>query len=123
MGTLNTEPITSPFKRIILLNGNPLGAIYRVPKAGEFRANVRRGATVKACELSKRDLEICETLKPALIKDGLYFTAIDVIGDYLIEVNVTCPASLQEVERCTGRAAAKEIVEWAISLVRHKNNC
>ena len=110
-------------KRIILLNGSPLGAMYRVPKAGEFRANVRRGATVKACELSKRDLEICETLKPALIKDGLYFTSIDVIGNYLIEVNVTCPASLQEVERCTGRAAAKEIVEWAISLVRHKNNC
>lgn len=104
-------------KRIVLLNGSPLGAIYRVPKPGEFRANVRRGATVKACELSKRDLEICETLKPALKQDGLYFTSIDVIGDYLIEVNVTCPASLQEVERCTKRPVAKEIVDWAIETI------
>lgn len=101
-------------KRIILLDGNPLGAIFRVPKEGEFRANVRRGATYKVCNMSKRDLEICETLKPFLQRDGLYFTSIDVIGDYLIEVNVTCPASVQEVERCTGRAVAKEIVSWAI---------
>ena len=106
--------VTSGDKRIVLLNGEPLGAIYRIPKEGEFRANVRRGASVKECKLSKRDLEICRTLKPHLIKDGIYFASIDVIGDYLIEVNVTCPASLQEVERCTGRNAAKEIVSWAV---------
>lgn len=102
-------------KRIILLNGDPLGAIYRIPKQGEFRANVRRGATVKACELSKRDLEICKTLKPALQKEGIYFASIDVIGDYLIEINVTCPASVQEVERSIKRPIAKEIVNWAIA--------
>ncbi|MBI2995317.1 MAG: glutathione synthase [Candidatus Melainabacteria bacterium] len=104
-------------KRIVLLNGVPLGAIYRIPKAGEFRANIRRGASVKACKLSNRDLEICEALKPLLQKDKIYFASIDVIGDYLIEVNVTCPASLQEVERCTGRPAAEEIVKWAINKV------
>ena len=108
-------------KRIVLLNGEPLGAIYRIPKEGEFRANVRRGASIKACQLSKRDLEICETLKPSLQKDGIYFTSIDVIGDYLIEVNVTCPASVQEVERCTGRAVAKEIISWAVEAVAGKS--
>lgn len=103
-------------KRIVILNGEPLGAIYRIPKEGEFRANIRHGSTVKACELSKKDLEICKELKPYFMRDGIYFASIDVIGDYLIETNVTCPASLQEVERCTGRRVAKEIVSWALSL-------
>ena len=102
-------------KRIVLLNGEPLGGIYRVPDVRDFRASVRHGAKIKPCDLSKRDLEICQTLKPHLIKEGLYFASIDLIGDYLIEINVTCPASLQEVERATGRKAAREIVEWSVS--------
>ena len=116
--------VTGGDKRIVLLNGSPLGAIKRIPKAGEFRANVRRGALVKAYELTQRDFEICEALKPYLVKDGIYFSSIDVIGNYLIEVNVTCPASLQEVERCTGKKAAKEIVEWALSnrVIRNNRN-
>ncbi len=101
-------------KRIILLNGVPIGAILRIPKAGEFRANIHRGASVAAYELSKRDLEICEALKPCLVRDGLYFTAIDIIADYLIEVNVTCPAGIQEVENLTGKPLSKMIVEWVI---------
>lgn len=111
-------------KRIILLNGNPLGAIYRIPKQGEFRANVRHGASIKPCVMSRRDFEICEILKPYLLKNKIYFASIDVISDYLIEVNVTCPASLQEVERCTGRKVAKEIVEWAIEsrIIRNNKN-
>lgn len=102
-------------KRIVMLNGKPLGAIYRIPQATDFRTSVRHGASIKVCDLSERDLEICETLKPFLIKDGLYFVSIDVIGDYLIEINLTCPASLQEVERCTGKKIAREIVDWAVS--------
>ncbi|MBI3590414.1 MAG: glutathione synthase [Candidatus Melainabacteria bacterium] len=101
-------------KRIILLNGNPIGAILRIPKVGEFRANMNRGASVEHCELNKRDLEICETIKPHLQKDGLYFTGIDVIGNYLTEINVTSPTGLQEIERFTGRSLAKEIIDWAI---------
>lgn len=101
-------------KRIVLLNGKILGAISRVPHHLEFRASVRRGAKIKAYKLSKKDFEICEMLKPALVKDGIYFASIDLIGDYLIEVNVTCPASLQEVERATGKPVAKEIVKWAV---------
>lgn len=101
-------------KRIILLNGEPLGAVLRIPKVGEFRANMSRGASVKSCTLTKRDLEICETLKPQLVKDGLYFTGIDVVGDYLTEVNITSPTGLQEIERFDRKPLAKEIVKWAI---------
>ena len=101
-------------KRIILLDGMPIGALARIPKVGEFRANMNQGASIKPADLSKRDLEICEALKPYLQKDGLYFTGIDVIGDYLIEVNVTSPTCLQEIERFTGRQLAKEIVVWAM---------
>lgn len=104
-------------KRIVLLNGEPLGAVLRVPKPGEFRANMSRGAVVKAYKLTKRDLEICEVLKPHLQKDGLYFTGIDVIGDYLTEVNVTSPTGLQEIERLDGRPVAEEIIRWAVKAI------
>ena len=101
-------------KRIILLNGEPLGGIIRVPKPGEFRAHISRGASFKPLILSQRDIEICNALKPFLIRDGIYFAAIDLIGDYLIEVNVTCPANLYETEQAVNKPLSKIIVEWAI---------
>lgn len=104
-------------KRIILLNGNPIGAILRVPKAGEFRANMNKGASVKACNLSKRDLEICEAIKPFLQRDGLYFTGIDVIGNYLTEINVTSPTGLQEIQKLNGTSPADEIIQWAMDSI------
>ena len=101
-------------KRIILFNGEPMGGIIRIPKPGEFRAHISRGASYKLLTLSKRDLEICKALKPFLIRDGIYFAAIDVIGDYLIEVNVTCPANLYETEQAIKKPLSKIIIEWAI---------
>ncbi len=109
--------VLSGDKRIILLNGNPIGAMLRVPKKGELRANMSRGASVKPAKLTKKDYEICSALKPYLQKDGLYFAGIDVIGGYLTEVNVTSPTGLQEIERFTGKPLAKEIVLWAIEQV------
>ncbi len=106
--------IISGDKRIILLNGEPIGGIVRVPKEGEFRAHISRGASFKPLTLSKRDIEICESLKPLLIKDGLYFAAIDIIGDYLIEVNFTCPANLLETGEANKKPLAKQIINWAI---------
>ena len=107
-------------KRIILLNGEVIGSVFRVPKKGELRANFHRGASAKPYTLTKKDLEICKALKPYLQKDGLYFTSIDIIGDYLIEVNVTCPAGLVEAERAMKRPLAKQIVEWAIKEAKLK---
>ena len=104
-------------KRIIILDGKPIGGILRIPQKGEFRANIHRGAEVKSYNLSPEDIKLCEALSYYLKRDGLYFTAIDVIDNYLIEINVTCPAGLQEVEQCTGNPVAKNIVEWALSKV------
>lgn len=101
-------------KRIILFNGEPIGGIIRTPKPGEFRAHISRGASFKPLILSKRDIEICNALKPFLIQDGIYFAAIDIIGDFLIEVNVTCPANLYETEQAINKPLSKIIVEWAI---------
>ena len=110
-------------KRIILLNGEPVGGIIRIPKPGEFRAHISRGASYKPLTLSKRDIEICKALKPFLIRDGLYFAAIDVIGDYLIEVNVTCPANLYETEQAVKKPLSRMMIEWAIeaAISSHKS--
>ena len=105
-------------KRIIILNGIPIGGILRIPKVGEFRANIHRGASVKSYELSKKDYEICEKLKPYLLRDGLYFVAVDIIGDCLIEINVTCPAGIKEIEDLTNKKIAKEIVQWVLETVQ-----
>lgn len=101
-------------KRIILLNGKVLGGIRRIPKSGEFRAHISRGASFKPIELSKNDLLICEMLKPSLEQDGLYFVAIDIISDYLIEVNFTCPANLREVGEANNKDLSREVVNWAV---------
>ncbi len=86
-------------KRIILIDGEPAGAINRVPAAGEARSNMHVGGTPLKCELTARDREICEAIGPTLQERGLIFVGIDVIGDYLTEINVTSPTGLQEVNR------------------------
>ncbi len=86
-------------KRIILYNGEVLGGFRRVPAKGNFLANLAQGGSAEAVELSKRDLEICAAVGPTLKKMGLYFTGLDVIGDYLIEINVTSPTGLAAMNR------------------------
>jgi len=86
-------------KRIILFDGKPVGATNRVPKQGEARSNMHVGGRAEPTELTKRDLEICEAIGPELEKRGLVFTGIDVIGDYMTEINVTSPTGLQEINR------------------------
>lgn len=89
-------------KRIILIDGAAAGVINRVPADGEARANMHVGARPLKSELTKRDREICETIGPALRQRGMIFVGIDVIGDYLTEINVTSPTGLQEIDRYDG---------------------
>ena len=96
-------------KRIILVDGHFAGAINRVPAQGEARSNMHVGGRPEAVEPTKRDLEICEIIGPELRKRGLIFTGIDVIGDYLTEINVTSPTGLQEIKRFGGPDGAKLI--------------
>ena len=86
-------------KRILLVNGEPLGAVNRKPKAGEFRSNLAVGGQPEATELSPRERQICEVLRPALIEAGLFFVGIDVIAGHLSEINVTSPTGIREVEQ------------------------
>ncbi|GEO80859.1 glutathione synthase [Pararhodospirillum oryzae] len=86
-------------KRIILIDGEPAGAVNRVPAAGEARSNMHVGGRPEKCALTARDREICAALGPVLRERGLIFVGIDVIGDYLTEINVTSPTGLQEINR------------------------
>jgi glutathione synthase len=90
-------------KRILLIAGKPVPhSLARIPKPGETRGNLAAGGTGVARELSRRDREIAEALGPTLAKEGLLLVGLDVIGDYLTEVNVTSPTCFQEITEQTG---------------------
>ncbi len=96
-------------KRVILVDGEPVGAINRVPAKGEVRSNMHVGGRPEKVGLSKRDHEICEAIGPLLREKGQVFVGIDVIGDYLTEINVTSPTGIQELERFDGGNIAAKI--------------
>jgi glutathione synthase len=96
-------------KRIILIDGKAEGAINRVPAAGEARANMHVGGKAVKTTLTKREHEICEVIGPELKKRGQIFVGIDVIGDWLTEINVTSPTGLQEIGRFDGTDLAAKI--------------
>lgn len=98
-------------KRVILVNGEPVGAINRVPQAGETRSNMHAGGRPEPVGLTARDLEICAAIAPTLRDKGQVFVGIDVIGDYLTEINVTSPTGIQELERFDGTNAAARMWE------------
>ncbi len=89
-------------KRIILIDGEPVGGVNRVPAAGEARSNMHVGGRPEKTGLTNREREICARIGPTLKAQGLLFTGIDVIGDYLTEINVTSPTGLQEIGRFDG---------------------
>ncbi len=99
-------------KRIILVNGEPVGAINRVPQAGETRSNMHVGGRPEKIGLSDRDLEICARIGPLLRQKGQIFVGIDVIGDYLTEINLTSPTGIQELERFDGTNTAEKL--WQV---------
>ena len=91
---------TAGDKRIILIDGRPIPhALVRIPDEGDHRGNMDAGAITEVQPLTDRDLWICDQVAPALVEKGLMFTGIDVIGDYLTELNVTSPTGIRELER------------------------
>ncbi|HEV3491975.1 MAG TPA: glutathione synthase [Reyranella sp.] len=96
-------------KRIILIDGKAVGVINRVPAEGEARSNMHVGGVAVKDTLSKRDKELCEIIGPELAKRGLLFVGIDVIGDYLTEINVTSPTGLQQINRFDGVSLEAQI--------------
>lgn len=89
-------------KRVILVDGEPVGAVARVPAEGDARANFHAGGEARKAELTARERGICDAIGPALRERGLIFVGIDVIGDHLTEINVTSPTGIQEINRLDG---------------------
>lgn len=99
-------------KRILLLDGEPLGAILRVPKKGDVRSNIHVGGSVVKVELDDRDRAIVRTVSERLKKDGLFFVGLDVIGGKLTEVNVTSPTGIQQMQRLDRQPYSTRVIEW-----------
>ena len=96
-------------KRIILVDGEAAGGVLRVPAQGEARANLHVGGQAVKTELTRREREICAALGPVLKDQGLIFVGIDVIGDYLTEINVTSPTGIQEINRLDGKQLERQV--------------
>ena len=105
-------------RRILLLDGRPLGALLRRPAPGEFRANLGLGGRAQVVVPDYRDLRIVEALAPALRADGLWFVGIDVIDGHLSEVNVTSPTGLRQLTELSGGRPDLEVVAWLEERVR-----
>jgi glutathione synthase len=104
-------------KRVILLGGEAIGAVLRVPKGNDHRANMHVGGSVVQCDVDDRDREIAARLKPKLLELGLHFAGIDVIGGHLTEVNVTSPTGVQEIDRLDGRTGKDRMSEQVMDYV------
>lgn len=108
------EDIRTGDKRIMLFDGEPVGALNRVPAADDFRGNMHVGASTEAAELTARDLEICDTLGPALREHGQIWVGIDVIGEWMTEINITSPTGFHEIRRLTGKVLEDDLVDRAV---------
>lgn len=102
-------------KRVILLNGEPIGAVNRIPTGQEFRGNMAVGGMAAKTDITDRDREICAQVAPMLQRDGLVFVGIDIIGDYLTEVNVTSPTGIREIDRFNGDRLGHRVIQWIVA--------
>ncbi len=107
-------------KRIILVDGRPMGGVLRVPQVGEARANFHAGGRGEKAPLTKREIQICDAIGPILQDKGLIFVGIDVIGDYVTEINVTSPTGIQEINRLDGIAIESDIWDAIEKRARHR---
>jgi glutathione synthase len=99
-------------KRILLLEGEPLGAVNRIPGEGDFRGNVAAGGRVEKTKITEKERALCGALAPVLRQEKLYFVGIDVIGERLTEVNVTSPTMLRELCQLEGVDLADQVAQW-----------
>lgn len=118
MGQRYLPEIRQGDKRIIVLNGAPLGAVLRVPLERETRGNIHVGGTCVRTGVTPRDVEICRALGPLLREDGLYFVGLDVIGGFLTEVNVTSPTGIQEINALNQVHIESQVIDFIESQVK-----
>jgi glutathione synthase len=104
--------VTEGDKRVLLLDGVPLGAILRVPRPDDFRANIHVGGSTHATTLTPKEEELTRAIGQRLSEHGLWFVGLDLIGEKLIEVNVTSPTGIQQLSRFAGRAVEDDVIAW-----------
>ncbi len=115
------EEVRNGDVRILLLNGEILAAMRRIPCKGELRTNLSVGAVAAPHEVTESDLRICRTIREKLIHDGLYFVAVDIIGDKLIEINCISPGGIPHVNQLYGLQVEKEVIDFVEEQVRRLN--
>lgn len=105
-------------KRILLLDGEPLGAILRVPRSDDMRSNIHVGGSVEPAEITANERAMIQAMAPRLRADGLIFVGLDVIGERLTEVNVTSPTGIQQLARFTNSKPEEKVIAWIESRAR-----
>ncbi|PWI32512.1 glutathione synthase [Vibrio albus] len=108
-------------KRILMLNGEPIGAMKRVPAKDEFRSNVHAGGTVVRHSITKEERRLCVAIGPKLVRDGLYFTGLDVIGNKLVEVNVLSPGGIMRINKLNRVRLQRHVVDFVENIVTSKD--
>ncbi|NJN71430.1 MAG: glutathione synthase [Limnothrix sp. RL_2_0] len=109
-------------KRLIVLDGEPIGAVNRIPTGGDFRGNMAVGGRIAQVDITDRDREIAAIAAPRLKADGLYFVGLDIIGGNLTEVNVTSPTGVREADRLDNLSLGQKVIEWVAQKVATLGN-
>jgi glutathione synthase len=99
-------------KRVLVLAGEPIGWVNRLPRAGSFRANIHQGARVEATSLTDRERELIEAFRPVLAARGLELAGFDFIGGYVTEINVTSPSALRQINQVMGERLERRVMDW-----------
>ena len=108
------EDVSLGDKRIYLADGEPIGWVNRLPKEGSYLANIHQGATCEPFDLTPRDFEIIEAIKPTLLKEKILFVGLDVIGGFITEINITSPSAIRQINEVMGKRCEVEMVELLI---------
>ena len=106
------DVLTEGDKRILLLDGEPMGAFLRRPSPGDHRANISAGGTAEPAEVTAADMSLCAALKSRLAADGLCLVGLDIIGGFITEINVTCPAGVYEIDRFSGTNSSAPVIDF-----------
>lgn len=106
--------------RILMLNGEAIGAMRRVPASGEARSNIHAGGTETKHALTKQEKALCKSIGPKLVRDGLYFAGLDVIGGKLIEVNVLSPGGITRINKLNRTKLQRPVIDFVETVVQHK---
>jgi glutathione synthase len=118
-GQMFLPQIAEGDKRVLLLGGEILGWIRRIPASGDFRSNVNAGGTCAACELTERDRAICDRIGRWLVREGIHLAGVDIVGEKILEVNITSPSCLREMNELTGARLECRILDYLEALRPH----